>query len=522
MHVSESMEQRTRIQNISNNFIWSSANALTTTLFPFIVRSLLIREIGIEYSGVNNLFASVFQVLSVAELGIGSAVVFYLYSAVGQKDVLRTRYLLRLLRRIYRIIGCVIAAAGLILFPMVPYLVKGKAYPAGLNLYVIFTIYIIDTAYGYLTTGYRTVLLQANQRTDLTERAGVCAGVCMYVLQIGAILLLRSYYVYSFLLLLSPVMNTVITSVMARKRYAELLPDADSKGEYVPEPGFRREFVIKMLSIALAKVRNISRNSFDSIVISAFLGLSLLAMYQNYYQIMLVPITALSILHRSVAPVLGNAVALESAETNYRALTIYSFIQHGVVAVCTSCLLNLYQPFIKLWVGEEYLLPVGMVILFCIYFYLMGLVDISELLKETTGIWNQERFLAIVEAAANLILNLVLVLFLGVAGVILATIVTVALINLPVEFISIFHKYFKKNGLQYIKLQAGYTMMLLVTSACSYAVCRLIPEDGILWFGLRLFAAVMVPAALLWLRYRKSEEMVSVRELLTAIGRKRQ
>ncbi len=514
------MEQRTRIQNISNNFIWSAANALTTTLFPFIVRSLLIRMIGIEYSGVNNLFASVFQVLSVAELGIGSAVVFYLYGSVGQHDVLRTRYLLRLLRKIYRLIGCVISATGIVLFPLIPYLVKGKEYPEGLNLYVIFTIYIIDTAYGYLTTGYRTVLLQANQRTDLTERAGVCAGACMYILQIGAILILRNYYIYSALLLLSPVMNTVITSVMARKLYAELLPDAGRKGEYVPEIGFRREFITKMLSIALAKVRNISRNSFDSIVISAFLGLSMLAMYQNYYQIMLVPITILSIMHRSVAPVLGNSVALESVETNYRALKIYSFIQHGVVVVCTSCLLNLYQPFIRLWVGEEYLLPIEMVVLFCLYFYLMGLVDISELLKETTGIWDQERVLAVAEAAANLILNLVLVLFLGVAGVILATIITVALINLPVEFLFIFRKYFKNNGRQYIKLQAEYAVMLLVTSACSYAVCRKLPEEGIIWFVLRSLLAVFVPILLIWVRYHKSEEMVQMRSLLAGVGGK--
>ncbi len=342
----------------------------------------------------------------------------------------------------------------------------------------------------------------------------------MYILQIGAILILRNYYIYSALLLLSPVMNTVITSVMARKLYAELLPDAGRKGEYVPEIGFRREFITKMLSIALAKVRNISRNSFDSIVISAFLGLSMLAMYQNYYQIMLVPITILSIMHRSVAPVLGNSVALESVETNYRALKIYSFIQHGVVVVCTSCLLNLYQPFIRLWVGEEYLLPIEMVVLFCLYFYLMGLVDISELLKETTGIWDQERVLAVAEAAANLILNLVLVLFLGVAGVILATIITVALINLPVEFLFIFRKYFKNNGRQYIKLQAEYAVMLLVTSACSYAVCRKLPEEGIIWFVLRSLLAVFVPILLIWVRYHKSEEMVQMRSLLAGVGGK--
>lgn len=511
------MDQRTRIQNISNNFIWTTANALTVTIFPFIVRSLLIRQVGIEYSGVNNLFSSVFQVLNVTELGIGGAVVYYLYHSVGRGDAARTRYLLRLLRRIYRLIGSVIAVSGMILLPFVPYLVKGKEYPAGLNLYVVFVIYIIDAAYAYLTTGYRAVLLQANQRMDLTERAGVCAGICMYVLQIAAIAIFGNYYVYCVLLLLSPVLNTGITSVMARKRYREFLPEIGELEHYRPEDGFRRDFTERVLSAALAKVRNISRNSFDSIIISAFLGLSLLAMYQNYYQIMLVPITILNIMHRSVAPVLGNSVVLEDAATNYEALKIYSFIQHGVVVICTSCLLNLYQPFITLWVGRECLLSEDIVILFCIYFYLMGLLDISELLKETTGVWNQERVLAIVEAAANLILNLVLVQFWGVEGVIIATIVTVAFMNLPVEFISIFRRYFGKNGRNYLKIQAGYAAVLTAACGASYLVCSVIPDEGILWFGLRLIAAVFVPILVLWLIHRGRPEMEQIRAVCRAL-----
>lgn len=109
-------------------------------------------------------------------------------------------------------------------------------------------------------------------------------------------------------------------------------------------------------------------------------------------------------------------------------------------------LLNLYQPFVVLWIGVDYLLPFSIVVLLCIYFYLYCLVDINEVLKESTGVWEQERILAIVEATANLCLNIVLVRKMGVAGVILATIMTILFINLPVEYYSIFRMYFKANG----------------------------------------------------------------------------
>ena len=511
------LAQRSRIQNVSNNFIWTAANSLVSTIFPFIVRSLLIRYIGIEYSGVSSLFTSVFQVLSVAELGIGNAVVFYLYRSVGQWDVPQTRYFLRMLRRIYRIIGAIITAAGVILFPFVPYLVKGKEYPNGLNLYVIFAIYIINAAFAYLTAGYRTILLQADQRADVVEKAGVCAGASMYVLQIGAILLTGNYYIYCGLLLISPVFNTVLPAIAAGRLYPEIFEKEEKEESYQPEPGFRKDFMTRIISIALAKIRNISRNSFDSIVISAFLGLSVLAMYQNYYQIMLVPITMLGMLHRAVGPSLGNSVAMENQTSNYQVLRIYSFIQQGAVAICLSCLLNLYQPFMRLWVGEDYLLPYEMVILFCIYFYLMSLSDIGELLKETTGVWSQERVLAVVEASANLVLNLILVAFWGVAGVVLATIITLACINLPFEFLTLFRRYFNQNGLDYFRIQLKYALTTILACGCSCLLCHKIPETGILWFGVRLLVSVCIPGMILLFIYRKSKEMRWMQSIMSVI-----
>ncbi len=504
------MTQRSRIQNVSNNFIWTAVNSIVSTVLPFIVRSLLIRRIGIEYSGVSSLFTSVFQVLSVAELGIGNAVVFYLYRSVGQKDIQQTRYLLRMLRRIYRVIGLIITVAGVILLPFVPYLAKGKEYPEGLNLYIVFAIYIINTAFAYLTVGYRTIMLQADQRADIVEKAGVCAGVCMYGLQIFAILFSGNYYLYCALLWVSPVLNTILPAIAGKRYYPEIFEKKAGQTEYHPSQGFRREFITRTAFIALAKIRNISRNSFDSIVISSFLGLSVLAMYQNYYQIMLVPITLLGMLHRAVGPSLGNSVALENRTDNYQVLWIYSFIQQGAVTICTSCLLNLYQPFMRLWVGENYLLPYRVVIMFCIYFYLMSLSDISELLKETTGVWSQERVLAIVEAAANLVLNLILVRYCGVMGVILATIVTLSVINLPFEFIALFRKYFKQNGMDYFKIQAKYTFTTICVCSLSYAACCWIPEEGILWFMLRCLFAVLIPGILLKFIYHNSPEMKKI------------
>ena len=65
-----------RVKNASRNIVWGILNKIVVLLLPFITRTVMIYTLGMEYVGLSSLFTSILQVLSFAELGIGSALVF--------------------------------------------------------------------------------------------------------------------------------------------------------------------------------------------------------------------------------------------------------------------------------------------------------------------------------------------------------------------------------------------------------------------------------------------------------------
>ncbi len=71
------MNRKSRSENSIRSFVWMVYTAGVISVFPFVIRTLLIRYIGIEYTGVSNLFAAVLQVLNIADLGIEPAASFF-------------------------------------------------------------------------------------------------------------------------------------------------------------------------------------------------------------------------------------------------------------------------------------------------------------------------------------------------------------------------------------------------------------------------------------------------------------
>ena len=78
--------QKGRVKNVSRNMIFGGILKVYQIITPFIIRTIMIYSLGIEYVGLNSLFASVLQVLNLAELGVGSAMVFSMYEPIAQND----------------------------------------------------------------------------------------------------------------------------------------------------------------------------------------------------------------------------------------------------------------------------------------------------------------------------------------------------------------------------------------------------------------------------------------------------
>ena len=487
-----------RRYNAARNIVWAVVNKVMVIIMPFAVRTAMIYCLGVEYTGLSSLFTSVLTVLSLAELGFSSAMVFSMYEPINKGDTAKLCALLKFYRLVYRVIGVAVLAVGLALVPFLPTLIKGSA-PDGIDIYVLYAIYLSNTVASYFLYAHKVSLLTAWQRGDVVSKVGLATSAGMYTLQIAVLVLAQNFYIYAALLPISTVANNVACNVLSRR----LFPDIVCEGELDRETV--RDIARRVSGVFLYKLSSTTRTSFDSIVISAFLGLAVLAQYQNYFMVVSSVSGMLAVVINAITASVGDGIVSKSPEENHSDFKVFVFLYMSVAAVCAACLACLIQPFMRVWVGEDLALADGLAMLFVLYFYVQTMGDIVYLYRTAAGLWWQDRARPLVESFANIALNLLFVRIWGLAGVLLATVVTLVLINFGWGAHILFKHYFKCGMADYLALQARQAVAALVACAVALLVCGLVAIPGIPGLFVKLACALLCSMAVLWAFSFKSD-----------------
>lgn len=486
-----------RSKNAVRNTVYGLVNRIISIVAPFIVRTVFIYTLSIEYLGLNSLFSSVLSVLSLAELGFGTAIVFSMYKPIAEDDSEAINALLYFYRKVYRIIGSTILIIGLCLIPFIPFLINGE-YPSDINITVVYLIYLLNTVISYFMFGYMGAIISAHQREDLLSKVSIAINLTMYLLQIVVLLLLKEYYIYLLILPLFTIINNLRTFFVAKKFYPQYKPvgriDADMKHMI-------RE---KIGGLVIGKLTDVTRNSFDSIFISLYLGLTETAIYNNYYFILNAVSSLLIIIPTAINAGAGNSVVTDSINKNYRDMNRINFLYMWIAGWCSISLLCLFQPFMKIWVGEELLFPFHIVLLICLYFYVLKMGDIRSVYVGASGIWWQVRYRAITETIVNIVLNWMLGKYFGILGIIIATLISLFLINFVWGSRLIFKYYFTGIKSRYYYLNhAKYFAVTCIIAIITLYICSLIPDAGIGYFLIKGLICLIIPNSLYLLIYMR-------------------
>ncbi|UKI56602.1 MAG: hypothetical protein L6V90_05600 [Treponema succinifaciens] len=196
-----------------------------TIFFPFLIRTVLIKKIGIEYAGLNSLFSSILQVLNLTELGFASAVVYSMYKPIAEDDKDTICALLNFYKRVYFIIGLVILALGSAVMPFLPHLIKGNV-PQDINIYVLYSIYLVNTSLSYLLFGYKNSLLNAHQRRDVISNILTITQGLMNICQLLILVTIKNYYLY---VLMMPIFLQFLTMFLSELRQKECFQNIHAK-----------------------------------------------------------------------------------------------------------------------------------------------------------------------------------------------------------------------------------------------------------------------------------------------------
>ena len=480
-------------------------------LLPFVMRTAMIYLLGVEYLGLNSLFTSILQVLNLAELGVGSAMVFSMYRPIATDDNKTICALLRLYRLYYRIIGAVVLGAGLIILPFVPKLIHGSV-PSDVNVYVLYLLNLSATVFSYWLFAYRNSLLDAYQRTDVVSKIALLTSTIQYALQFIALALFHNYYYYVVLIVITQILNNIITAMISKKMYPQYVPTGKLSKEEISDINKR------VKDVFTSKLGGTILNSADTIVISAFLGLTSLAVYQNYYFIMSAVMAVFSIFFNSIVAGVGNSLVIENKEKNYHDYKKFSIIIFDLMAICTAEMLSLYQQFMKIWVGEKLMLSNTMVVLFCVYFIVVEYVMLASVYKDAAGIWHEDRFRPLISGIANLGMNLVMVHAWGLYGIIISTILSAALISAPWITHNVFTLIFKDKFRDYVPVLLKHILIIVIVTGSSYIISGFIPATNLVLLVIKAIIVFALSVFLIWLVERKSPEY---REILNIIIPKR-
>ncbi|MDD3139230.1 MAG: hypothetical protein PHX08_09700, partial [Lachnospiraceae bacterium] len=481
---------RTRL--ILKNMMAASAGQLLSMLMSFIARAVFVRTLSIEYLGIGGLFGNVLAILSLTEMGMGTAVLFSLYAPITSGDTENIKSIIRMFRNAYRIIGCVSFCLGALLTPLIPYFSKETIEIPYLT--VIYLLFVFQSSISYFLT-YKQVLIVACEERYIVDIYHNLFKIVQMVLTVILLVITHNYLVY----LIALIMIGIIENLAIQRKADRMFPYLRDRRVIPLKRDEKREIKRGTLALSVHKGSTVVVKGTDSLLLSKLVGMTAVGIYANYSMISSAVQGMMTALFASMAASIGNIGVVEERQKQENLFEILTLFEFWIVSFCSVCLLCLWNPFIRLWVGEQYLFDDWTVLTLSLLLYVSGRRQVVLMYRDALGLYQYDYIKAIAEAIVNLVVSIILAQRYGTLGVFLGTILSSILICLPIEANIVYKQGFhQKSGkfyLKYIIEFIFFTFMMLIT----WKLTRLVPQNNILSFGAKMVICVVIPNLLLWL-----------------------
>ncbi len=500
------MSNDSRMKKSAKNMASGVAYRLLTTVTAFVVRTVFIRCLNNDYLSVNGLYSSILSMLSLAELGFGTAMVYSMYKPLAEKDYGKLAQIMRLYKRVYSIVGLAVLVIGLCLVPFLDILIKNKPDLPHLTFYYI--LFLGDSVISYWFFAYRNSILQADQKAYVISNYNSVFNFLKSALQIVLMLVFRNFTIYLLTQIGCTILQNVALAVWVRKEYPIF---RRQNREELPKEEKKRIFR-DVKALMLQKISFRVLNTSDSLIISAFVGVGWVGLLSNYILVEEAVVAVLTQTTSAITASLGNYFAKEDRESGYRLFQRMEFMNfwlYGFSAIAFAVLLN---PLVELWLGRlgsEYVLSQTIVIAIVLRFFVEGYMNMMSTFRSTLGLFTQGQYFPLLVAALNILFSIGLSFPFGAAGVIFATPLARCCVNVWYMPLVIHRDGFHKPVLPFYRrytrrllLLIGVTVgMLLFSRKCVFAGGVTIAN-----FAVMTVLTAVVPNAVFFLFFRKTEE----------------
>ena len=444
-------------------------------LLNFILRKVFLFYFNTEYLGVNGLFNSVVSMLSVAELGVGTAITFSLYKPLAQKDYDIINGLMYLFKSIYRIIGICILVVGIAITPIVLQLVEIETeIPL---LAVIYILFVINASISYFFSFSRTLIVADQQEYKLAVIDNL-SKLLLIGFQALILIFTRNYILYLVMQIIMTFVQNFAVYLKVKKNYKEV----SFAKKKLPED-IKKTIKKNISAMIIYKLAIVSVSSSDNLIISKMLGTVFVGLYSNYSMVILTLQTISSKLITGITATIGNVVAEENDKKTYGVLELLQYLCFIIYCILCSTLFSSINPFIRVFYGKEFLLDIVTVIVLLINFYLLGMQGATSIFRDTKGIFVQGKLRPLFQGILNIVISIALVLLMhNLTAVFLGTIISRLLTITWYEPYAI-HKYgFGSTSklFYFYEKKIMYFLMAVSINVITYIICSYIPVKNIL------------------------------------------
>ena len=404
-----------RTQKVMRNSAVNLIGQILTILLSFISRKVFIQYLGVEMLGLNSTFTSILNTLSLAELGFQQVIVFHLYGVLARNDKEQINALVKIYKLVYRCIGIFFIAASLCCLPFLQYFLSDIEATNTVRVY--FIIQALTSSCTYFLA-YKRNILYADQNGYISGLIDSVFNTSATLLCIAAAVLTRNYTLYLIINLVRTYLSNLVVHLICTRKYPYLHAEKiDWK--------LLKEIAGSLKDVVLERLAGYIYGSTDNLIISMFISTVQVGFLNNYTMIINHIKNLMKSLSAPLIPALGNKVALEqSSKQQMETFRLLEQVYFWLTGLSVVPVYVLADSFIRMYLGEQYVLPHLILFLMCVDLYVHINQDSCLSFLTANGLFRKRRNISIGGAIINIVVSLLLIKPFGIAGILAGTAVS--------------------------------------------------------------------------------------------------
>lgn len=421
----------------------------------FFSRKIFLDCLGTEFIGLTGTLNNILGYLNLAELGISGSVGYLLYKPLQQKNKQEITEILSVFGYFYNWIGSIILGAGIIISIFFPWIFGNSELDLGIIYFSFYSI-LGSSLIGYFIN-YRHILLRADQKNYLVAVYFQSANLIKTIIQIFLAYTYKNLYVWVSVEFLFGVLGCIILNWKINKEYPWLRANKMlGRNLWNNYPGIltytRQIFIHKIKDFLLYKS--------DELFIFLFVSLKMVAFYGNYTIITTKLGQVFSSVLGSMEASIGNLIAEGNKKNIIKVFWELTTIRHFVAGFLCFSIYHFIEPFICLWLGEEYILSHNILILLVLSIYIGTSRGSVDMFNATHGLF-ADTWSAWLELFMNVTITIIGGYLWGIAGILLSKVITTSLIGLFWKPYYLFHSGLHLNyGIYWKGVARNYTVSI--------------------------------------------------------------